>query len=153
MICCSALALLQTGKRPVLQITIDGWGDVWPQGKHNYLTVWPDGTVTYLHRAKRGLTAEITDGISKSKIEELDSISGEAAKTKSGQSASAAPLDYRMSVHIEMLNGSVIEIAHYDFDHPDAVNHSVYRLLCFADSIRDEPYRLTKPANCDERPR
>jgi hypothetical protein len=135
-------------EQPVLQITVDGWGVVWPQGKHNYLTVWPDGTVKYLQKAKRGLIAQVTDGISKTKLDELQVALREVSKPNAGQPAASHPIDYRMTVHIEVAQGSTLEIPHYDFDRPDAVSPAVYSLLCLADTIRDEPYRLTKPAAC-----
>lgn len=146
-------SLSQDKNPPILEITIDGWGVVWPQGKHNYLTVWPDGTVTYLHKAKRGLTSQITDAISHAALEELRQLFQEVSKpSPSSQPTVPGPLDYRLTVHIQIVQAQPIEIGHFDFDRPDAIPKPVYNLLCVADFIRDEPYRLTKSSNCDSVP-
>ena len=133
--------------QPVLIITIDGWGDVWPQGKHNYLTVWPDGTVVYLAAAKRGLTAQVDDRITKATLEKLRDGIQEASKSTAKPPATSVPIDYRLSVHIEAQSW-LLDMPGYDLDRPDTVAPPVYRLLCLADSIRDEHERLTKEAIC-----
>lgn len=137
---------------PVLRITIDAWGVVWPQGKHNYLTVWPDGTVVYLQEAKRGLTAQVSDGISKPTLEKLQVALQEVSKLNTDQAKTPSPLDYRMTIRIEITHGPTVDVPHYDFDRPDAVSPAVYKLLCLADAIRDEHYRLTNPAWCNAAP-
>ena len=135
-------------QKPLLQVTVDGWGVVWPQGKQNYITVWPDGTVNYLIKAKRGLPAQVTDAINRRRLEEVTQAVEQLAKSGNGKVQVESPVDYRLTVHIETAQGSSVEISHYDFDNPKAVSPEVYRLLCVVDSIRDEPYRLTKESLC-----
>lgn len=135
-------------QKPLLQVTVDGWGVVWPQEKQNYITVWPDGTVIYLIKAKRGLPAQVTDAINRRRLDEVTHSAEQLARSANRDVQADSPIDYRLSVHIETAEGSNIEISHYDFDNPKTVSPEAYRLLCVVDSIRDEPYRLTKESLC-----
>lgn len=105
----------------------------------------------YLEAAKkRGLTAQVDDRISKAALEKLQDAIRDAAKPSTKQPATSLPIDYRLVVHIETSQGWTLDMPHYNFDRPDTVSPAVYRLLCLADSIRDEPERLTKQTNCDK---
>jgi len=134
---------------PILQITIDCGGVVWPLGKHNLLTIWRDGTVRYLVEAKREPTGQANDRINNETIEKVLTISNEISKLKIKNITGPAQIDYHIDINIKIPKSKDIEIINYDSNNFNKMPYEIQQLFCITEKIRNEPYLIQNSKICE----